>query len=339
MSDRLQPRLRADVAEHHGRPEPDGRLGARERPAGDVHVRPADVSGRPERRRTIPIRARIRPASSIRSAARRTTRSRPRARPSCRRRNPNKQFDLDGTPCPANKLVITPSSPIPSGATFVVQVNYAGRPGVHNDGDGTTEGWFRVGTAGRPRQLRHDRAGRDRGLDAAERPPEREADLRLLRHRSGRQDGDRQRRARLAAGEPARRELRRRVDDLALALARRDRVVPRREQHRLVRPERPPRRERHPVLRGAGPRDPDEQGGEQGDHGHAGGHPNFQSGFNGTLPVHDGRRGDRRPERRLRRGDADEDHLRQRAIDLARRSTTRTCTSGGATTSPRRTTT
>ncbi len=62
--------------------------------------------------------------------------------------NPNKQFDLDGTPCPANKLVITPSSPIPSGATFVVEVDYTGRPGVHNDGDGTTEGWFRVSHPG-----------------------------------------------------------------------------------------------------------------------------------------------------------------------------------------------
>jgi hypothetical protein len=62
--------------------------------------------------------------------------------------NPNKQFDLDGTQCPANKLVITPSSPIASGATFVVTVNYTGRPGVHNDGDGTTEGWFRVSQPG-----------------------------------------------------------------------------------------------------------------------------------------------------------------------------------------------
>jgi hypothetical protein len=58
--------------------------------------------------------------------------------------NPNKLFDLDGTQCPANKLVIKPSSPIPSGASFVVEVDYSGRPGVHNDGDGTTEGWFRV---------------------------------------------------------------------------------------------------------------------------------------------------------------------------------------------------
>ena len=48
-----------------------------------------------------------------------------------------------GLQCPANKLVITPSAPIPSGSSFVVTVNYTGRPGVHTDGDGTTEGWFR----------------------------------------------------------------------------------------------------------------------------------------------------------------------------------------------------
>jgi hypothetical protein len=49
---------------------------------------------------------------------------------------------LDGTRCPANKLVITPSAPIENGARFTVVVSYAGRPGVHNDGDGSTEGWF-----------------------------------------------------------------------------------------------------------------------------------------------------------------------------------------------------
>src|ERR1700712_212071 len=32
----------------------------------------------------------------------------------------------DGTPCPANKLVITPARPLRSGATFVVTVNYTG---------------------------------------------------------------------------------------------------------------------------------------------------------------------------------------------------------------------
>ncbi|MEO9238653.1 MAG: hypothetical protein ABI418_11235, partial [Jatrophihabitantaceae bacterium] len=54
--------------------------------------------------------------------------------------SPNAQ---DGQPCPANKLVVIPAHPIRSGATFVVTVNYTGRPGLHLDGDGSTEGWFR----------------------------------------------------------------------------------------------------------------------------------------------------------------------------------------------------
>ena len=117
-------------------------------------------------------------------------------------------------------------------------------------------------------------------------------------------------------------------------------VVPRREQHRLLRPERAPRGERDPVLRGAGLRDPEDQGGgEQGDHGHAGGHPELPERVQRAVPVHDGRRRDRRPARRLRGGDADEDHVRERRRSTWTRSTTRTCTSGGATTSPRRTTT
>lgn len=62
--------------------------------------------------------------------------------------NPNKETDLNGTQCPATKLVITPRLPIASGATFTVEVDYTGRPGVHNDGDGTTEGWFRVSQPG-----------------------------------------------------------------------------------------------------------------------------------------------------------------------------------------------
>ena len=56
----------------------------------------------------------------------------------------------NGTQCPANKLVITPAAPIASGATFTVTVNYSGRPGVHVDGDGSTEGWFRVNTTAAP---------------------------------------------------------------------------------------------------------------------------------------------------------------------------------------------
>ena len=53
------------------------------------------------------------------------------------------QNTKNGTQCPANKLVITPGAPIRDGAVFSVTVAYTGRPGVHNDGDGTTEGWFR----------------------------------------------------------------------------------------------------------------------------------------------------------------------------------------------------
>jgi Peptidase family M1 domain len=62
--------------------------------------------------------------------------------------NPAKQNSLNGTQCPANKLVITPQAPIPNGAAFTVTVRYTGRPGVHNDGDGTTEGWFRAPDGG-----------------------------------------------------------------------------------------------------------------------------------------------------------------------------------------------
>ena len=49
----------------------------------------------------------------------------------------------NGDQCPANKLVITPSQHISAGTGFTVTVFYTGRPGVHTDGDGTTEGWFR----------------------------------------------------------------------------------------------------------------------------------------------------------------------------------------------------
>jgi len=50
----------------------------------------------------------------------------------------------DGSQCPADKLVITPQAPIPDGHTFTITVNYTGTPGVHHDGDGSAEGWFRA---------------------------------------------------------------------------------------------------------------------------------------------------------------------------------------------------
>jgi hypothetical protein len=49
----------------------------------------------------------------------------------------------NGEPCPADKLVVTPAHRIRPHQTFQVTVNYTGRPGVHTDGDGTTDGWFR----------------------------------------------------------------------------------------------------------------------------------------------------------------------------------------------------
>jgi hypothetical protein len=39
--------------------------------------------------------------------------------------------------------VVEAVSPITAGSMFTVEVDYTGRPGVHTDGDGTTEGWFR----------------------------------------------------------------------------------------------------------------------------------------------------------------------------------------------------
>jgi hypothetical protein len=71
--------------------------------------------------------------------------------PACAPQLPNTDAaadSLNGTQCPANKLVITPSRPIPNGARFTVTVRYTGRPGVHQDGDGTTEGWFRAPDGG-----------------------------------------------------------------------------------------------------------------------------------------------------------------------------------------------
>src|SRR6266567_867339 len=71
--------------------------------------------------------------------------------PACSPELPNTRTSpdaLDGTQCPANKLVITPVAPVPNGSVFTVTVGYTGRPGLHNDGDGTTEGWFRAPDGG-----------------------------------------------------------------------------------------------------------------------------------------------------------------------------------------------
>ena len=65
----------------------------------------------------------------------------------------------------------------------------------------------------------------------------------------------------------------------------------------------------------------------------------FQSQFNGPFPFTSDGVLVGIPEAELRGGDADDDHLPGRPDRPATRSTTRTCTSGGATASPRATTT
>ena len=61
--------------------------------------------------------------------------------PACASTSPDPEFQ--NLPCPANKLVVTPTAPIPAGTSVKVEIDYTGRPGVHSDGDETTEGWFR----------------------------------------------------------------------------------------------------------------------------------------------------------------------------------------------------
>jgi hypothetical protein len=68
--------------------------------------------------------------------------------PACSPTVPNNT--QNGLQCPPTKLVITPSAPIADGSTFTVTVDYTGRPGLHEDGDGSTEGWFRVNTTAAP---------------------------------------------------------------------------------------------------------------------------------------------------------------------------------------------
>ncbi len=68
----------------------------------------------------------------------------PACSPELTSRSARLRHSEDGQQCPANKLVITPRRPIPNGTAFTVRVDYTGRPGLHHDGDGSNEGWFRV---------------------------------------------------------------------------------------------------------------------------------------------------------------------------------------------------
>ncbi|MBV9445382.1 MAG: hypothetical protein JO345_05740 [Streptosporangiaceae bacterium] len=45
-------------------------------------------------------------------------------------------------PTPWAALTAIRRAAVESGSVFTVVVSYTGRPGVHDDGDGSTEGWF-----------------------------------------------------------------------------------------------------------------------------------------------------------------------------------------------------
>jgi hypothetical protein len=72
----------------------------------------------------------------------------PACTPELTSQSPSERFSLDGTQCPADKLVITPRKPLSAGLAFTVDVYYSGHPGLHYDGDGTNEGWYRTPDGG-----------------------------------------------------------------------------------------------------------------------------------------------------------------------------------------------
>ena len=232
-------------------------------------------------------------------------------------------------------------------------IDYTGRPGVHTDGDGSTEGWFRIATAGSEGSfVTTEPVGNDSWMPMNNHPTakptydiydttnigkvaDRSRRARRL-HGAGRHDVPAGARARV---ERAGRELPARLGDVALALAGADRELPRRELDRRLRPvgaDEPD--ERRPVLGGPG----------QHDHGRARRRrtrprwttrktSSTSSSVQRALADDDRRHRRRHAVGELRGGDAGQDHLRRR-LDrpVARaRSTTRTCTSGSATTSPR----
>ena len=157
---------------------------------------------------------------------------------------------------------------------------------------------------GRRRWVRHHRAGRHRGLDAAQQPPERQADVRLLRHRERRPYGDRERAAAVHGVAPARRRLPRRLDDVPLALGRAGGQLPGREQRRRLRPHLAARLRRHPLLRGPGQlAQPGAEAGQPRGDGPAAGHHRLPEPVQRPVPVPHRRRAGRaslRPASRRR---------------------------------------
>ena len=140
----------------------------------------------------------------------------------------------------------------PTGRPFTVTINYTGRPGVHTDGDGSTEGWFRIATAGSEGAfVTTEPVGNDSWMPMNNHPTAKPT-YDIYDTTNIGKVADRPRRAgRLhgavgttyqpvprAAVERAGRELPGRLGDVALALAGADRELPRRELDRRLRPDR-----------------------------------------------------------------------------------------------------
>ena len=233
----------------------------------------------------------------------------------------------------------------------MVTIDYTGRPGVHVDGDGSTEGWFRITTAGNEgRFVTTEPVGTESWLPLNNHPSAKPTyDFYDTEHR---QDRDRERRARRLHApvgttyararpgvNPPDANFPARLVDVALAFAGADRELPRREQHRLVRPRRAHEPDSGITYYQA-----------QASALTAARRPRTRSAWTSrrtsstSRSSSTGRTRSRLRDRRrhaggeLRGGDAGEDHLRGRQRRHGRRSgrsTTRTCTSGSATTSPR----
>ena len=174
MPDRVQPRLRALEHGHQhddAGPEHDRPVGHDQRPAGDVHVQAADLPGRPERP------GRSRPAGARRVEHEPGQRDQPepaRLRADRHRRRP------------AGRAV-----PGEQARDHAVGAD-PGRHGLHGRGQlhrppgrprrrrRPHRGLVPQQQPGRRRRLRDHRAGRLDGLDAAQQPPDRQADVRVL---------------------------------------------------------------------------------------------------------------------------------------------------------------
>ena len=155
VPDELQPRLRAPFRQYQRRPGHVRRLGARERPPGQVPLRPADLPRgseraerpRPGRPRGVADEPRRRPEPQPASAGLLA-----RAALAGHARQLAQRDAVPGQQAGDRPRAADPRRRPRSGCGSPTSAD----PGLHNDGDGFTEGWFRS----RRRRLRHDRAGR-----------------------------------------------------------------------------------------------------------------------------------------------------------------------------------